>query len=284
MEDMNGNYNFQSSDAIEYAVSPNHPGYPNQSIVTVWNFTSQLQNSGLTGNIYTSGARTIGGYYLVLLQRENLQLSVACTQTSTANNFAVFQGGGTFYPTGDSSNLGANATRAYLSLAQALLNLKRNQLAVLTTVGDAAFANTNNAQFQVASTSESSPGPYAYFGTNGTDGFSSALISLGAPDFDTMYLSHQANGPSTFTYVTAPGVGNPLSGKSILSTSLYSQQGETGYVHGLLVRDINGLYRPGHTLQESVGADYANFIIGTVSSQQPVEWPETSNTLRLSYR
>jgi hypothetical protein len=93
VEDMNGNYNFQSSDAIEYAVSPNHPGYPNQSIVTVWNFTSQLQNSGLTGNIYTSGARTIGGYYLVLLQRENLQPSVACTQTSTANNFAVFQGG-----------------------------------------------------------------------------------------------------------------------------------------------------------------------------------------------
>ena len=279
VEDMNGNYNFQSSDAIEYTVSPNDPGYPNQSIVTVWNSMSQQQSSGSTGSIYTSGSQTIGGYYLVLLQRENLQPSVACTQTSTVNKFAVFQGCGTFYPTGDPSDHGVNATKAYLSLAQALNNLKRNQLAVLTTVGDAAFANMSNPEFQVASTSESSSGPYAYYGTNGSDGFSQALIGLGAPDFDTMYLYHQANGPNAFTYVTAPGLGNPLSGKSVLSTSLYSQQGETGYVHGLLIRDINGLYRPGHTSQESVGADYANFIIGTVSSQQPVEWPETSTTL-----
>ncbi|MEI9978888.1 MAG: Ig-like domain-containing protein [Edaphobacter sp.] len=265
VEDMNGNYNFESSDAIEYTVSPNDPSYPNQSIAKVAIPPSQ-QTGGVTTNIYTSGvqgANGQGGYWLLVLQREDLESNPNCSGTVSGST-RVFTGCGTFYPTGSST--GSTATSAYTALASALNGVHPDQLAILTTVGNAAYSSsTTNQAYDVANTMTSATG------------FTQALTNLGAPSFDPLFLYPQ-NPVQTYTYVTAPGLGNPLSGMSVLSTSLYAQQAQTGYVHGILVRNTNGLYRPGATSQEIATNDTADFTIGLVTSQQPVDWPGLSQS------
>ncbi len=265
VEDMNGNYNFESSDAIEYTVSPNDPSYPNQSIAKVA-IPPSLQGGGVTTNIYTSGVQGTngqGGYWLLTLQREDLETNPNCAGTVSGTN-RVFTGCGTFYPTGSSNS--ETATAAYTALASALNGLHPDQLAILTTVGNAAYSSsTTNQAYDVANVL-----------TSGT-GFTQALANLGAPSFDPLFLYPQ-NPTQTYTYVTAPGLGNPLSGMSVLSTSLYTQQGQTGYVHGMLIRNTNGLYRPGATSQEIATNDTADFTIGLVTSRQPVDWPGLSQS------
>ncbi len=280
VEDMNGNYNFENADVAEYTVSPNDSRYPGQSVATV-SIPLPEQQNGITTNIFTSGASptgNYGGFWLLILQREDLTPNPPnpqnCTSTISGTN-KVFTGCGTFYETGYGNDSGQTATTAYMNLAAALNGLHPDQLAILTTVGVAVFANTSNPEYQVASTGNGN-GAYGFYGTNGTDGFSQALTNLGAPAFDPMFLSSQTSLP-TFTYVTAPGLGNSLTGTSILSTSLYTQQGETGYVHGVMVKDIHGLYRPGHTSQEtSATNDKANFTIANITSWQPEDWPGLS--------
>jgi hypothetical protein len=103
-----------------------------------------------------------------------------------------------------------------------------------------------------------------------------AFRQLGIPDTTVLSLGG-AN--SAFTYITSLGLGNSLSGQSVLSTTAYSQQGQSGYVHGLFTRDLKGLYRPGHSEQQAAGADYSNLTMGLVSSYTPVDWPELASQL-----
>jgi hypothetical protein len=114
-------------------------------------------------------------------------------------------------------------------------------------------------------------------GDNGMLELAGQLQRFGIPD---KLILQTGTAGSTYTMVGAPGLGGPLNGHNVLSTSYLSQQGQTGYVHGTLAKDNNGLFEPAHTQQEpglnsSSGAstDYANLQLGVVLSQQPVEWP-----------
>jgi hypothetical protein len=260
-EDAYGNYNFQSSTALEYTVSPggqsggayislvSPPSYPNQTVT-----------------LTPPAAAGSEGFWLMVLDRADptLSLSAACASSSGTQ----FSNCGTYFPTGadDPTTRGA----AMQALAAALQAVNRRQLAFLTTVGHAAYGNV----FQAANNDANSSlaGSWTDLGFRS---LMSAFRSLGLPD--TTFLS-LGNFDSSLTYITSPGLGNSLSGQSILSTTVYSQQGQSGYVHGILTHDLQGLFRPGRTQQASAAQDYVNFTMAKVALQEPVEWPELSST------
>jgi hypothetical protein len=59
-------------------------------------------------------------------------------------------------------------------------------------------------------------------------------------------------------------------GHAVVSSSVFAQQGQTGFVHGLLSRNIHGLFWPTETSQESAsqnaGGSGANFIISELNA------------------
>jgi hypothetical protein len=267
-EDANGNYNFQSTNAVEYIVSPSDPNHAGQSTVTVRNTPAY---PGIAA-VYTPPAAT-NGFWLLILNRTTLATDPGgCAQGSSPPSGEIdFVLCGTVYQTGNSDQ--ATRTNAMRALTTALNGLTRQQLAVLTTVGTAAYSTS---PWNVAGNNVSDID--TQWNDNGYLGFSGALWHLGAPDKPTLYLGQPG---SAYTYITALGLGNAISGQSVFSTSVYSEQGQTGYVHGMLTRDLNGLYRPSRSSQSSPGSDYANFTVGLISSQAPVDWPEL--TAKLQY-
>jgi len=284
-EDSFGNYSFQSSDAIEYIVSPNDPVYGASVVKTAIQAQFNNRYAGQNWLVYspcgsTGCANTSidNGYYLLIIGRDTLipvttGSNGSCNVVNTnpvAKNEVLYENCGTFFPTGSSSY--GTATQAYQNLATALNAVTPGQLAFLTTVGTAAFADTANGQFQVAATANGTS--YAY------GQFAPALESLGGTPKTTLFL-YQPN--TAYTLVSSPGFGNSLTGDAVVSTNIDSAQGQTGYVHGTLERDNNGLYRPADAAQETpadaannTGADYT---LDKVTLQQPQEWPELSGSL-----
>jgi Bacterial Ig-like domain (group 3) len=268
-EDANGNYNFQSSSAVEYAVSAgtdtasvtltNTPIYPNTKVV------------------YTPPSGT-KGFWVLALNRGSLRAlgegSGTCQQSSNAPSGEInFVNCGVFYQTGpgvDAATLTAN----YQALAHTLTSepIDRRSLIILTTVGTAGQGTI----WDVANNNSQSVLGNGSWYDNGYLEVSAAFRSLGIPDGTTLSLG-AAN--SAFTYVTAPGLGNALSGQSVLSTTAYAQQGQSGNVHGMLSRDLKGLYRPSHTDQIILGADGSDFTLGLVNSDTPVDWPELASQM-----
>ena len=274
VEDINGNYNFQSSGAIECTVSPNDPNNQGQSSVTLIN-----SPFGFTypKAVYTSPASQTNGYWVLTLQRDNLQTIPSCPFAANPDKKQTdYTGCGTFYPTGqggDNQTDEAKRTTAFQALAQALTALNSQQLTFLVSVGLPAYSSS---PWDVSGNNNSNNLGSGGWTDNGYLELGPALTNLGIPDKLTLSLGAPG---SAFTYITSPGFGNRISGQSVLSTTTNQQQGQTGYVHGTLTRDLNGLYRPGHTQQETAGADNAELTIGLVASQQPVEWPELSGVL-----
>jgi hypothetical protein len=271
-EDQNGNYSFQPSDAVEYIVSPNDPGY-NTSMIRV-GIPPQYQSGPYKYNVMTAPTNNgVGGYWLIVLDRTTTQTRTPCP-TSTpghAANEVLFTGCGKFYPTGSSN--ASTASSAYLSLASDLNAVNSWQLAMLTTVGIPAYGNI----FGVAGTNSNSSNPY--FGN-----FATALERLNGTPNSTLFLGGAG---SAYTLISSPGLGDSLTGSTVLSSTSSSQQQQTGYVHGLIGRNRNGLYMPSHTSQESQAIAAAggagDFTMGLVISQQPVEWPEMSSTVVLPF-
>jgi Bacterial Ig-like domain (group 3) len=291
-EDSLGNYSFQPSDPVEYIVSPNDPVYGASIVKTAIQPQFNNRYAGQNWLVYSPCASTgcanlnnQNGYYLLVLDRATLipvtsGSNGSCSVVNTnpvAKNEVLYQNCGQFFPTGSSDF--ATATQAYQNLAIALNGVAAKgvtpgQLVFLTTVGTAAFADTANGQFQVAGTSNGA-GNNAYAGQ-----FAPALEALGGTPKTTLFL-FQKN--TAYTLVSSPGFGDSLSGDAVVSTNVDSAQGQTGYIHGTLERDNNGLYRPGDASQETpadaannTGADYT---IDKVTLQQPQDWPELNGTL-----
>ena len=290
-EDMNGNYNFRSSETVEYIASPNDPNHGGQSSLTVALTSAQQVDAGFTKNVFLSpvSGNSPGGYYVQVLDRRTLDsavpvgtapdpsnLSVTCTvDKSTAPNY-VYSNCGLFFPTGSSNS--ATATAAYNKLAATLQTVTPYQMALLITVGNAAFAQTdiqNGGVWQVAATENG--------GTGAFTPLVPTLKSLGVNPQDLLHLyeSTSQGTYSTYTAIIGPGLGDSLSGSTVISSTYYSQQGQTGYVHGVFQRDRLGWYKPGQTSQQVQGHDNADFSIPIVASLSPVEWPSASATVLL---
>jgi hypothetical protein len=269
-EDQNGNYSFQPSDAVEYIVSPNDPGY-STSMIRI-GIPPRYQSGTYKYDVYTAPpSNGTGGYWLLLLDRTTMQTTTACPAMvpGHAASEALFSGCGKFYPTGSSS--ASTASGAYLSLATDLNAVSSWQLAAVTTVGIPAYGSI----FGVAGTNSNGSNPYY-------QNFATALERLNGTPNSTLTLGAAG---SAYTLISSPGIGDSLSGATVLSSTSSTQQQQTGYVHGLISRNRNGLYMPTHTSQESQAIAAAggagDFTMGLVISQQPVDWPEMSQTVIL---
>ncbi len=276
VEDVNGNYNFQPSLAVEYLVAPNDQANSNLSTVTLFNVGSLSQYSQFSYPekvVFYSPSSQSGGYWMLKLQRDNLNIDPNCGAIANqAKQQTDVPACGTFYATGSQSP--ATATKAYQSLAAALNAIAPDDLVFLVTVGQAGYS-PNQSSWDVAATS--------FIDGSGTQQnafyqeFAPALENVGGTPETTLSLYVPG---SAYTLVTCRDCGNSLNGHAVLSASGFTQQGETGFVHGLLRRNLNGFYWPGQTSQESqsqsAAGGGADFTMSLVGSQQPVEWPELS--------
>jgi hypothetical protein len=269
VEDPYGNYNFQSSLTVEYLVTPNDPANNNQSTVTIYNvgtLSPYSQFSYPDKVVFHSPAGQTNGYWLFTLQLNNLGYNDNWTFTAnSAKQQTDITNCGAFYPTGASD--AATQVTAYTQLTSALNGLTPNQLAFLVSVGTPANATST---WDLAA--RSSGGQYAYY-----HNFGDALERRFGVPISTLSLYQPG---SAYSLVTCAVCGNPMTGNSALSTTAYQQQGQTGTLHGILQRNLNGLYWPTRTSQETTGSSaVSDFTLDTVTSQQPQEWPELSGNL-----
>jgi hypothetical protein len=278
-EDAYGNYNFLTSAIAEFAVSPNDPSYltqNNTSAISIQN----INPAPFQHIVYTPPSGSTDGYWLLLLSRNNLDTyPYACPSTgqSPDGTSQYFAGCGTFYNTGSSN--AATSKAAYLQLANDLNAVNAWELAFLTTVGQAAYGGSSSSIWNVGGFNGSYSSP-----SNGFQEFSAAIERLGgSPNLTLSLLS-----PTTaYTLISSPGNGGPLNGASTESTTTLSAQGQTGLVHGILQRNLNGLFLPGQTTQENTtlfqaknGTSSPEFRLTEISLQQPADWPSSSsNTL-----
>jgi hypothetical protein len=122
--------------------------------------------------------------------------------------------------------------------------------------------------------------------TNGFTAFSNALDALNGSSRLTQSLLSRT---SAYTLVTSNGIGGPLNGNAVESTTVLSAQGQTGLVHGILQRNLNGLFLPQQTNQETVptftlkgGIKSPEFKLTEAAQAPPVDWPSSSATTKLS--
>ncbi len=283
-EDANGNYNFQPSDAYEYIVDSHSTNRGGLSSVTLLNVRALPRYKDFVWAnkvVFTPPANSSGGYWLLLLERDNLDYYTIDPNCGVTENDAQqetdISSCGTFYPTG--AGVTSAAREANLqALSTALNNMNPNELAFLVSMGAPSLSSRAISgspapaqPWDMANNNENSNFNGGTWADNGYLEFSAALNALGAPDKPTLYLS---TADATFAYVTAVGIGNSLSGHSVLSSSFFSNQGQTGYVHGVLSRNLQGFFQPGNTKQEKATADSADFTMDLVNAQPPAKWPE----------
>ena len=282
-EDAYGNYNFQSSDVVEFTVSPNADasgltGTSSSTIVVQLPKSVQAaSDGGIINAIYTPPAGT-NGYWLLVLSRNTLYTPVACPSKSADIHHLLVSNCGSFYATGSSD--AATSMQAYKQLATDLSNVNNFQMAILTTIGQAAYGGSSNSIWEVAGFNQTYSGP-----SNGFTEFSAALAALGGQAGLTQSLLSPT---SAYTYISSPGIGGPLNGNSIESTTSLPTQGQSGLVHGIMQRNLNGLFMPEQTTQESMidfqnknGLNSSEFRLTEAALQQPVDWPSSSSTTLL---
>jgi len=279
-EDAYGNYNFQSSEVFEFTVSPNDPANlsPNTTSVITIKYPT------LTGTIEYDYLPPTGnnGFWLLTLSRNTLgtyPYNCAWGNRSPDGSVQYIPNCGTFYNTG-SSDAGTSMA-AFKQLAVDISSINTWQMAFLTTVGQPVYAGSPASVFNVGGFNGNYSGP-----SNGFTEFANALTVFGAQPNLVQYLFNPGD---AYTLITSPGMGGPLNGNSVESTTHLSAEGQSGFVHGIMQRNLNGLFTPQQTNQEAEslfvikgGNKSPEFALTETAQQQPVDWPSSSQTTLLS--
>ena len=269
IEDATGNYNFQPSGTFEYLVSPNDPNNGSgQSTVTLFNIGSLFRYNQFSypGKVvFYSPVNQTNGFWLMKLQRnnlDNLDFDTNCGATAnSAKQQTDVTSCGKFYPTGSSD--APTELSAFMQLQNDLGTVNPDQLAFLVSVGTPLYgASTWDVAKRVCQL------PWA-----GSPKCVAPLETMGGVPMSTLSLYTSG---SAYSLVSCSDCGNALNGHVALSNTAYVQQGQTGNLHGILQRNLHGLFWPTRASQESSGSDYT---IDVVNSQQPVEWPELTGNL-----
>jgi len=268
-EDSSGNYSFQSSDVIEYAVSPNDPAFLTSATnsAIAMNIAADMAISGETRRVYSTG-KTFNGFWLLVLDRSTLlpAANQGCTPSALTNGTISYTCGTTYAVAGDTP--ASTRDSNWNNLATALNAVTGTQLAFLVSSG--AVGTTD-----LPTTFQS--------GQNftGFANFASALTNLGGnpalvagPTFGTK---------DSYSLIGFPGAKNPLAGGASEASTALLAQGQYGVLHGTLQRNLNGLFQPGQVSQEPQpvfqakgGLDGGDFLVLTAAFQQPVDWPSSS--------
>jgi hypothetical protein len=290
-EDANGDYNFFSGDGdfVRYAVVPNAPaGAFNQNSTPVTSIQLSMtaaqrdSNPGFSYMAYQPDSGSKDGFWVLRLNRRTLEpLDTCALEYPTLSDGNIYHVAcGKFYGTNTTTYGPAAGSAAMKQLAAELTAANNDpwQLIFLTTVGQATCCDAPSA-IRAAD--------------NGYAQLQPALWALGGtPAYTTYYgTQNNTNTPTpAYTLVTAGGLGNPLYGPTVeSSTALLPTHGQTGTVTGTLERNnYAGLFTPGQINQEftsvliSKGGLNNQFILNTVALQAPVEWPAESQTVKLS--
>jgi Bacterial Ig-like domain (group 3) len=279
-EDAFGNYNFQSSEVVEFTVSPNDPANlsPNTTSVITIKYPT------LSGTIEYDYLPPAGnnGFWLLTLSRNTLYTypySCAGGNKSTDGTVQYIPNCGTFYNTGSSD--AATSKAAFLQLASDLSFVNSWQVLFLTTVGQPVYGGDPPDPLHVGGFNGTYSGP-----TNGFTEFAQALTGFGAQPNLVQYLLTPQD---AYTFISSPAMGGPLSGNSVESSTHLSAQGQSGFVHGIMQRNLSGLFTPQQTNQESQalfvakgGNKSPEFALTEAAQQQPVDWPSSSQATLLS--
>lgn len=279
-EDAFGNYNFQSSEVAEFTVSPNDPANLSPDITSV----ITIKYPTLSGTIEYDYLPPAGnnGFWLLTLSRNTLgSYPYSCTFGSKSPDGSVqyVLNCGTFYDTGSSD--AATSKAAFLQLVSDLSFVNSWQMAFLTTIGQPVYGGSPPSAENVGGFNGTYSGP-----SNGFTEFAEALTSLGAQPNLVQYLFNPGD---AYTLIASPGMGGPLNGNGVESTTLLSAEGQSGFVHGIMQRNLIGLFTPQQTNQESEaffvakgGNKSPEFAMTEAALQQPVDWPSSSQTVPLA--
>jgi hypothetical protein len=288
-EDANGDYNFMSGDGdfVRFAVVPNSPAgnfnignTPTSSIALSMTAAQHDNNPTMTYMAYAPPAGT-DGFWLFTLSRGNLERANGdCGAANGVGGTFYFQNCGTFYATNTTTHGPANGVAAMKQLASDLQKISNDssRLIFLTTVGKATCCSATSALGLTG------------YGDTGYAELHDVLEAVGGtPAYTTYGLSQSSTDTGytpAYTLVTANGLGNPVSGPVVeSSTVLLSSNGQTGTVAGTLERDTqNGFFTPGQINQEYTnlliqkGGLDNEFVLNTTALQAPVDWPAESAT------
>lgn len=289
-EDAYGNYNFYSSDIVEYTVSPNDPGVVNSSATGQSAVSISIPHppqGGVQQYVYTSPQGATNGFWVLTLSRNNFVPSGGMPggNLSSDGTTEYIPGVGSFFNTGSTDP--ATSKLALQGLANAISSNTVNafQLVFLVSVGTPIYGGPNNSIWYVGGVNASSTLPSA-IASNGFYEFSQALQGIGGTPNIVQSLFTPG---STYTFVGTPGLGGPLTGAAVESSSAFAAQGQTGFVHGIMQRNSNGLYQPHQANQEPVsvfgvkgGFNSPEFKLTETVLQQPVDWPSSSTSTLLS--
>ncbi len=270
VEDASGNYNFQPTMNVEYTVAPGVDASSTSVTVTGQPYGPTASSTKV---VYTPPSGSANGFWLLTLRRDTLGEVTQCPrQTNPTNSSEIdVPNCGTFYAIAGSN--GAYDIDTIVSLAAALNNVNRAEVAILTTVGTAGWAGPLAMAESLTKPTSSQP--------QNTLALAVALQAYGIPDKS---ITSTGVPRSTYTVVGTPGLGGPLNGHNVLSSSEFGQQGHTGYVHGIFARGSDGLYESERSEQEpNASSDTANYQLGVVLAQPPVEWPEFVGSPLLGY-
>ncbi len=265
-EDPNGNYNFESSDILEYWVDPRGLDAASNRTGSVTIGVSGTDSSGpyiAQRYLRPDCATANGGYWLLIFNRHDMSVvnngtgcgMPAIAPPSPADQIIRYPNCGTIYNTGDLTDLAAR-TQAYNQLTAALGGIGPYQIGILTTFGLPAYGDdiwqiTANASWY---TDNGSPEGVS----NGYDTFREIIENLGGSPRATLFYDFSTqtlNANPAYTFIFGPNIGDPLAGNAVVSASAYAKAGQTGYVHGTLARNLNGLYQPYQSSQQADATD-----------------------------
>jgi len=281
LEDANGNYNFQSSDIVEYAIEPQDPGYYGNPTIEM-KVPQNLSVAGESGIEFTANALAgQNGLWLLVLDRTTLMppfnysgTSAPCSDIEPSGSpTRVVVSCGTFYAVGPGNS---NIDGEWHALASALSAVTSDQIVFLQSVGT---VGVNNLAQTVTS---GSVFPSQTF--TGFSQFAAAVAAVGGTGYAVAGPTY--TNQDNYALVGYLGAGNTLTGgASELSTAF---PGQLGVLHGTLQRDANGLYRPAQTspeqqamFNEKGGLTSSDFTLSVTSYQQPGDWPSNSATALL---
>lgn len=245
LHDNHNYYAFHPSDMAPFTVSPRDPSR-GKSMVVIYNIT------------YTNPPQTwgAGGFWLLTLDRMNLHPTDSNWNGGTpCDYFANINDGtcGQFFPTGATET--SVAYPAMSDLASAITSATQNPRNLLILV------------------SVDTPLQYPASAT-----LANAITKLGGSEYALQQV-YQGSQSYTLISSTDPAYAQALTGQAIESTSVHSQQKQTGYVRGLFKRGQNSLFGPvtfAHESAQQVASGKGRvFELEPLLWQQPVAWPLT---------
>ncbi|SDF40093.1 Ig-like domain-containing protein [Terriglobus roseus] len=280
LEDANGNYNFQSSDIIEFAIEPNDPGYNSQPTVRLTVPTDQAifasPNTETQLILPAIAPPNQNGIWMLTLDRENPMPAYQSCSGGTdipSNSARVVTNCGQFFQVGIG---GQNIDGEWSALAAAINAVPYNKLLILQSIGS---VGSNSQQQTVTNGGWSGAATYTGFKafTAALNGWGGTPYAIAGPTY-----TNQDN----YAFVGYQGGGNALTGATAELSTAFT--GQMGVLHGTLQRNSNGYYLPAQNSAEQQGLFNAkggisdsDFLLSMASYQQPVEWPSNSGTVLL---